>query len=65
MLEAFPIPEKENNQTTGGSASHKKILDARDIDEYETESDEDLYSSDDEAVYEQFDHEYHWIISLS
>ena len=40
-------------------------MDARDIDEYETESDEHLYSSDDEAVYEQLDHAYHWIISLS
>ena len=65
LLEAFPIPEKDINQTSGGSASHKKILDARDIDEYETESDEDLYSSDDEALYEQLEHEYNWIISLS
>ena len=33
--------------------------------EDETKIDEDLYSSNDESVYEQLDHEYHWIISLS
>ena len=47
MVEAFPIPEKDNNQASGSSARHEKILDARDIDENETESDDDFYSSDD------------------
>ena len=49
LLESFPFPEKDNNQTSCGSASHKKILDEYEY-EFETKSDENLYSSNDEAV---------------